>query len=88
MFGDAMAEPAWSLAQEAARNCDCFLQIGTSGMVYPAALLPDHASEGGAVTIAVDPEPQRADIWLRGAACDVVPELFGRAFGAGRFAVT
>jgi len=40
LFGDAMAEPAWSKALEVARRCDCMIQVGTSGMVLPAAMLP------------------------------------------------
>ncbi len=39
LFGDAMAEPAWSKALEVARRCDCMIQVGTSGMVLPAAML-------------------------------------------------
>lgn len=83
LFGDAMAEPAWSLSRRAAENCDCFVQIGTSGVVYPAALLPEGASLAGARIVSIDPERQPADIWLEGKACDVVPKLFGEAFGSG-----
>jgi NAD-dependent deacetylase len=82
LFGDAMAEPAWSLSRSAAKNCDCLVQIGTSGVVYPAALLPDEAGLAGARIISIDPDRQPADIWLQGKACDVVPKLFGQAFGS------
>ena len=75
LFGDAMAEPDWSMAGQAVSQCDCFLQIGCSGVVMPAAMLPDEAKSAGAVTIAIDPQPTRADLWLRGTAADVLPAL-------------
>lgn len=81
MFGDALAQPAWGLARRAVEDCDCLVQIGTSGVVYPAAALPDLAATVGAATIAIDPEPTSADLWLQGPASEIVPRLFGEAFG-------
>lgn len=75
LFGDALAEPAWTLALEAARSCDCVLQVGCSGVVLPAATIPMEAQAHGAVTIAIDPEPVAADIWLEGRAADILPRL-------------
>jgi NAD-dependent deacetylase len=83
LFGDTLAEPAWRLANEATRNCELFLQIGCSGVVYPAAMLPDAARRNGARVIAVDPAPVNADLWLRGSAAKVLPELFRLARRAG-----
>ncbi len=82
LFGDAMAQPAWSLSRRAAQHCDCLVQIGTSGVVYPAALLPEEASLAGAIVISIDPEQTAADIWLQGTACEVLPRLFEKAFGS------
>jgi NAD-dependent deacetylase len=66
-------------AIEEARSCDVMLVCGTSGVVYPAAGLPDVAREHGAVVVEVDPNPTElsasADIHLRGLACDVLPAL-------------
>ena len=45
MFGDAMAEPAWTTAQHAVENCDVLITVGTSAEVYPAALLPEIAMQ-------------------------------------------
>lgn len=80
LFGDAMAEPDWTLAREAARNCDCLIQVGCSGVVWPAAELPHTAKAAGARLIAVDPQPTAADIWLRGGAAEVLPALVSQAF--------
>ena len=41
MFGDLLAEPDWTHAREAIGKCDVLLSVGTSGIVYPAATLPD-----------------------------------------------
>lgn len=75
LFGDGMAQPDWEQAVQAARDCDCFIQIGCSGAVYPAALLPEEAAAHGATTIAIDPQPTQADVWLSGTATEIVPQL-------------
>lgn len=80
LFGEALSEPAWTAAQDAARVCDCLLSVGTSGAVYPAAGLPGLARSAGATIITIDPEPATGDIHLRGAAGTVLPELFGKAY--------
>lgn len=82
LFGDAMAEPAWTLAREAVQNCDCLIQVGCSGVVWPAAELPHTAKAAGARVIAIDPQPTSADICLRGTAAEILPALVERAFGA------
>jgi NAD-dependent deacetylase len=82
LFGDALAEPAWTNACRAVDACDVLLSVGTSGVVYPAAMLPARAAERGATVITVDPQPA-ADCWLRGTAVDVLPTLVRDAFGDG-----
>ena len=82
LFGDALAEPAWSDACRAVKKCDVLLSVGTSGAVDPAALLPTDAKASGATVITVD--PQSGDgCWLQGNAGDVLPKLMGHAFGGG-----
>jgi NAD-dependent deacetylase len=81
LFNDAMAEPAWSKSLEAARACDCMIQIGTSGNVWPAAMLPQEAKSAGATVITIDPNCGGGDVWLRGKAATVVPRLMEAAFG-------
>jgi NAD-dependent deacetylase len=82
LFGDALAEPDWARAQEDAALCDVVLVVGTSGLIYPAALLPSMARERGAFVISVDPEEAGcAHVWLRGRAGDMVPRLVQATFG-------
>lgn len=75
LFGDAMAEPAWTDSVDAARNCDVFLLVGTSGEVYPAATLPHEAKERGATVITIDPAIGFGPLWLQGMAGDILPDL-------------
>lgn len=79
LFGDAMAEPAWTQACRAADECDLFLSVGTSGAVYPAAMLPDRAAGHGATLITVDPEPN-GECPLQGTAATLLPKLIHDAF--------
>ena len=75
LFGDVLAEPDWSQAEQDVRDCDLLITVGTSGLVYPAALLPDIARERGVPIIGVDPLTPCGDIYLCGKATDVLPQL-------------
>jgi NAD-dependent deacetylase len=81
LFNDAMAEPAWTKASEAVRRCDCMIQVGTSGAVMPAAMLPREAKAAGAKIITIDPNEGDGDIWLQGTTAIVLPRLVEMAFG-------
>jgi NAD-dependent deacetylase len=48
LFGDTLPAEAWQAAGRSASRCDLFLIIETSGLVYPAAHLPDLARKAGA----------------------------------------
>jgi NAD-dependent deacetylase len=80
LFGDGMNEPDWSDSLAAARSCDVFLTVGTSGEVFPAAMLPHEARANGAKCIAIDPEEQSCDLWLQGQAGNILPKLIQSAF--------
>ncbi|WP_010587344.1 SIR2 family NAD-dependent protein deacylase [Schlesneria paludicola] len=80
LFGDALAEPAWTEACQAADQCDLLLTVGTSAAVYPAAMLPDRASKAGATTITIDPHV-RGECWLQGNSETILPKLVSDAFG-------
>ncbi len=78
-FGEMLPEGELEHAFAAARRCDVFLSVGTSGLVEPAASLPLLALEHGAVVIEVNPDPTpltgRATIVLAAAAGAVLPRL-------------
>lgn len=56
-FGEAIPETALNQSISAAADCDVFLSIGTSALVYPAAGLVDVARQAAAVTVEVNPQP-------------------------------
>lgn len=78
-FGETLPEQAVARAWEAAALCDVMLVVGTSGVVYPAAHLPEIAGENGARIIDVNPEPspisRRADLYLQGASGQILPAV-------------
>ena len=55
-FGESLPPDALAQAMEAAENCDLFLVIGTSGVVYPAAALPQIARSHNAKILEINPE--------------------------------
>lgn len=78
-FRESLAEEAIMRAYRASAECDVLLVAGTSGVVYPAAGLPQIAREAGNPVIEVNPEPSGvtplADIFLRGPGGTVLPQL-------------
>ncbi|HEY3145785.1 MAG TPA: NAD-dependent deacylase [Dongiaceae bacterium] len=78
-FGEALPEEALRRAQQAAAQCDLFLSIGTSTMVYPAAELPFIAGSNGATVVEINPDftplSQLADFVLREKAGVALPAM-------------
>jgi NAD-dependent deacetylase len=56
LFGEMLPPLAFERAAAAAANCDLCFVIGTSGIVYPAAGLPEIARASGAWVCGVNPE--------------------------------
>ena len=78
-FGEALPEHAVTAAADALADCDVFLSVGTSSVVYPAAGFIHSARASGAMTIEVNPDATPIsgviDIALRGKAGEVLPQL-------------
>ncbi len=78
-FGEAIPRQPMLLAAAAAADCDAFLSIGTSSLVYPAAGLAEVALQRGVPVIEVNPNETdltaQADIALRGPAGQILPTL-------------
>jgi NAD-dependent deacetylase len=78
-FGEAIPARALLLAEQAATDCDAFLAIGTSALVYPAAGLAERALRSGAAVIEINPDPTGlsplADHVLRGPSGSILPRL-------------
>lgn len=75
-FGESL-DP--DIVDRAHRACDCdvFITVGTSAVVYPAAGLIDLARRHGAFTVEINPEatPAVVDLALRGGAENILPEV-------------
>jgi NAD-dependent deacetylase len=77
-FGEALDEADVTAAMKAT-ECDVFLTVGTSALVYPAAGLLHEARRAGAFTAEINAEPTPAsalvDITLTGGAESMLPQL-------------
>jgi NAD-dependent deacetylase len=77
-FGEGIPAAAHAKSQEAAGRTDVMLVVGSTGEVYPAALVPRRASDAGAKIIEVNPEPSE----FTGSITDIhIPLKAGDAFG-------
>jgi NAD-dependent deacetylase len=81
-FGEYLPEDVWREAALAAAACDCFLVVGTSAVVFPAAGLADAARRAGAGIIEVNLEKTPASfdgvVGLYGPSGVVLPQLVQR----------
>ena len=81
-YGEHLPPQAWKAAVLLVKDCDLLISVGTSGIVMPAAGLPDLALASGASVIHVN----KADVsmggqkefMLVGAAAEVLPMLLER----------
>jgi NAD-dependent deacetylase len=60
-FGQAMPDEAMRRATELARQCDLFIAIGSSLVVWPAAGFPTLAKNSGARLVIINNEPTEQD---------------------------
>ncbi|MBX3011651.1 MAG: NAD-dependent deacylase [Caldilineaceae bacterium] len=87
-FGEGLPSVALDAAWRAAEACEVMLVVGTSGVVYPVAELPQVAQAAGAVVIDVNPQHNpiaaRADFFLQGAAEVVLPQVIEQMRAQGQ----
>jgi NAD-dependent deacetylase len=85
-FHEMLPEVAWEEAMQATYRCQCFLVVGTSAVVYPAAGLIDVARVAGARIIEVNltrtAASQSVDVGLYGASGEILPQLVERALAS------
>jgi len=76
LFGEAMPVRETMEAERRARGADTFIVVGSSLVVFPAAMMPLHAKEAGATLAIVNLEPtpydDQADILIHGKAGEVM----------------
>jgi NAD-dependent deacetylase len=80
-FGQQLVAADLMRADDAARNCDLILAIGTTLAVYPAAAVVPAAKAEGAAVVIVNAEPTEmdhlADVVVRSSIADVLPRIVG-----------
>jgi NAD-dependent deacetylase len=55
-FGEGLPEAVWREARRTIERADLLLVVGTSGLVYPAAGLPDAARSRGCAVSVINPD--------------------------------
>jgi NAD-dependent deacetylase len=80
-FGQAMPQAAMQAAEEEALLADCFVVLGSSLVVYPAAGLPILAKRNGAQLVIVNREPTELDELADLVVHRGIGESFGVAVG-------
>ena len=79
-FGEAIPEPARTNSFNETRKADCFILIGTTGMVAPANTIPSAAKSNGAKIIEINPcvseyTSSITDIFLEETATSAMEKL-------------
>lgn len=81
-FEESLPEKALQDAMKASKDCEVFLSIGTSTVVYPAAHLPFEALASGATVIEINPDrtplSDRATYVLQGPAGVLLPQIMAQ----------
>lgn len=81
-FGEALPADVLQHAMATAKRADLVLVVGTSGVVYPAAEIPEIARRHGATVVHVNLEPvgEPGDYCLQGRASETLSQLVSQAF--------
>ena len=78
-FGETIPQDTWNQSLEFLNTADVALICGTSGVVFPAAAIPEIAKTSNTRTVEVNLEPTPlssiVDIALHGKAGEILPEL-------------
>ncbi len=76
LFGEALPQETLREAVHHARNCDLFIVIGSTLVIYPAAYMPIYAKEAGAKLVIINlsstPLDQQATVLIREKAGEVM----------------
>lgn len=84
-FGESLPRDQLEAAVEAARTCEVFFSIGTSGLVQPAASLAHAARNRGAVVVEINTESTpltpKANYFFKGKSGEILPELVETVWG-------
>ena len=78
-FGEALPQETLQEAIRRAQNCDLFIVIGSTLIVYPAAYIPTYARESGArlaiVNLTSTPFDHYAEVVIQGKAGEIMSKV-------------
>ena len=78
-FGEALPQETLQEAIRRAQNCNLFIVIGSTLVIYPAAYIPTYAGEAGAklaiVNLTPTPFDDYADVIIRGKAGEMMSKV-------------
>ncbi len=81
-FGEALSQETLQEATRRAQNCDLFIVIGSTLVIYPAAYMPTYAIEAGArlaiVNLTPTPLDHYAEVVIRGRAGEIMSKVMGK----------
>jgi NAD-dependent deacetylase len=81
-FGEALPKKALMLATQESQDCDLFIVIGSSLVVYPAAYMPIYAKSSGAGIIIINLGPTEqdniADVLINAKAGETMTKIMER----------
>ena len=81
-FGEALPQGTLREAIRRAQNCDLFIIIGSTLVIYPAAYIPTYATEAGAklaiVNLTPTPFDHHAAVVTRGKAGEIMSRVMGK----------
>jgi NAD-dependent deacetylase len=78
-FGEALDQQTLAKSFHAVASCEVMMIVGTSGLVYPAAMLMPSAKANGAFVVEINLDPTAyssdVDLSLQGRAKEIIPLL-------------
>ena len=79
-FGESLPDEVFRRSLEAAASCESILIVGTSGIVYPAAMIPEEVKLRGKLVVEVNPSrtpytERSTDHFIKAPATVGVPAL-------------
>lgn len=81
-FGESLPEKVLREATDRSRNCDLFIVIGSTLLVYPAAYMPIYAVDSGAnlviINLSSTPMDQQATVLIRAKAGETMSKVLHR----------
>jgi NAD-dependent deacetylase len=79
LFGEALPQDVLQEASQRASDCDLFIVVGSTLIVYPAAYMPLYAVQGGAKLIIVNlsdtPMDAQANVLIRAKAGEAMSKI-------------